>query len=114
MKLAVGIDHLIYGWVFFRVCDVLVLFAIGEPVGRSNQLPKVVAGEGEDEAGRSGGDSSELAFRGHLVLAMALLLLAFWRPFGTYADHSRAVFGGVGFEMPAGRAGWQAQTKEAH
>lgn len=68
-KLAVGVDHLIYGWVFFGVV-IGVMFLIG---ARWSEAPAPVAAAGAAGSVAPGGGAMRLGMT--LVLALAVLLV---------------------------------------
>ncbi|AFL76064.1 exosortase 1 [Thiocystis violascens DSM 198] len=103
MKLAVGIDHLIYGWVFFGIV-MFLLFAIG------NLWSEAPLPEAADPRTPPSASVPESAARGHAILILGLLLLALWPMLGASLDRSRTQMDTVHFEMPQGQAGWRTLT----
>lgn len=72
-RLAAGVDHIIYGWIFFGVVMTL-LFAVG---WRWREEPLGGGGEPRALEGLSNGDSSPASLRRWLVVAgLALLVLS--------------------------------------
>jgi exosortase A len=67
-KLAAGVDHLIYGWVFFGVV-IMLMFMVGARWSESEPEPASTA-----EMQSSGGSTASLAFTGVTAIAMAALL----------------------------------------
>jgi EpsI family protein len=107
MKLAVGVDHFIYGWVFFGVV-ILLLFWLGSfwrdppPVSR----PRTLSGVPD----RQGLRTSPRGFA-----AVALCVLAVSAAWPLYAAYLNAPSGHLpvagGFASPSGAAGWKAEAK---
>jgi exosortase A len=98
MKLALGIDHLIYGWVFFGLV-MLLLFWIGsfwrDPLPEARHKGAAASGAGETSAPRMAG------------VAAAVLALAAAGPL--YAAYLDRPSGHVPLlQTPAGAAGWTA------
>lgn len=100
MTLAVGVDHLIYGWVFFGVV-VAIMFLLGslfrDPPAPL-PLPTPVAASGGGPGARSN--------QPWQVLAVLLAAAAIWPVLGwSMADRSGTV-AGIDLTAPAGVAGW--------
>jgi exosortase A len=102
MKLAVGVDHLIYGWIFFGVV-MLLMFWIGsfwsEPQQKSAEspfLPKQISGNRGN------------AFQFAKTAGLALIISVFWPARAAYidalADHATAP---VRVEVPGAAGPWQ-------
>lgn len=104
MKLAVGVDHLIYGWVFFGLV-MFLLFALGN-LWSERSSPETAENQSEYPP-----PPPESAIRGHTMLVLGLLTLAFWPMLGVYLDSPRSEMGSVLFEIPQGRAGWQQLSR---
>jgi exosortase A len=106
MKLAVGVDHLIYGWVFFGIV-MLLLFWVGswwsEPVAHRPATGLVGAA--------AAAPSMAAKSWGHFAVAAAALGLAWLAAEGKGAlvDQQSTVV--AAFEAPAGVGGW-AQVRE--
>ncbi len=82
MTLAVGVDHLIYGWVFFGIV-MLLLFWIGS-FWREDHLPiKSLIRAGQ-------GDSSQFSASGKATLGMAGLIIVVAAIWPLYAQHLSA------------------------
>jgi EpsI family protein len=75
-KLAAGVDHIIYGWVFFGLV-IGVMFTIGARFGQSPE-PVPAAGSGSGGAGRPSGGAA-WAVSGAVVALLAATQLGFWR-----------------------------------
>ena len=99
MKLATGVDHLVYGWVFFGLV-MLLLFSIGS-IWRD---PDPVAAPNQD-------DSKEpplSAYNANKSLGLTLVVVLFW-PLSAYLiEHQPAVVAAVPFEAPSAPPGWKA------
>ena len=102
MQLATGIDHIIYGWVFFGLV-MLLLFYIGS--FWRDPLPEVVAGpETTNEIGKN--DSHYW-----LVLSVILLILVVWPPSSVWLSGRQAESLEIPeFLPPAMHRAWQATT----
>ena len=105
-KLAVGADHLIYGWVFFGVV-IMIMFLIGarwsEPVDTAGAAP---AGRMANAArGATGG-----AFAGMLLASMGVLAM----PQLASVAIVRADAGAAGprFVLPSRLGGWQPESAQ--
>jgi len=99
MKLAMGIDHYIYGWVFFGIV-MLLLFWIGS-FWREDELASNL-----DQTGNAYGVTEGIGVKPLLGMAGAVVLVAIlWPIYGSWLNH-RALP-----EMPqirvAGTGGWQ-------
>jgi EpsI family protein len=102
---AVGIDHVIYGWVFFAVVTVL-LIAIGttfrEPasaVPAGTALPPVRGQTGQPP--RPGFLRQVAAL---VIVTMAVLAAA--RAYADYANHSDRAVASAPLQLPAAPPGW--------
>jgi len=107
MKLAVGVDHLIYGWVFFGVI-MFLLFALGnlwmEPplTAASNKtdtdselLPAVTA---------------EPFKRSAALLTLGLIAFALWPLLDTLLQRPQSTPIEMNFTLPAGQNHWQPRA----
>ncbi len=90
MKLALGVDHFIYGWVWFGIV-MLVMFWVGL-IGREDQEPEPASGP---------------ATQPRLALRPTLALMAVLAAFALYARHleARPVIQPA-LRLPAAAAGW--------
>ena len=101
MKLAVGIDHLIYGWIFFGVV-MLLLFWLGsfwrDPVRRADEevVPLHTA------------PSSSAALAASAVAALAIA--AAWPLYAAHLERANGAIGAPVLARPAGAAGWSSET----
>ncbi len=103
MKLAVGVDHFIYGWVFFGMV-ILLLFWLGsfwrDPVPVSRMEAFGALGFTRSSRGR-------LAFAALSVLALG----AAWPLYAAYLDSPSRQRPVPEFGTPNGAAGWTAEPK---
>jgi exosortase A len=98
MRLAVGVDHLIYGWVFYAAVMVLLLwvgslFADEPTPERLNDAEKV--------PGTRPSVGSTV-----MVACAAILAAAVWPVWAVYADSSSDVSANVSFEFPEKLGEW--------
>ena len=102
MKLALGIDHFIYGWVFFGLV-IMVMFWIGsfwrdpDPVDEVHEAPSVAVSGADFPSGKAWRWALAVVGAGAVWPAWAALLEA-----GTPAAPPQ-----VELEAPAARAGWR-------
>ena len=106
MKLAVGVDHLIYGWVFFGIV-MFILFSIGmlwrEPATADRA-------ESADAAARPMASAHAKQRRPRALLAtglLGLLVLAIWPTWAGYIDRSLEPAMAVELMAPPGAQGWR-------
>lgn len=99
MRYAVGVDHLIYGWLFFGLV-MLILFWVGG-FWREDEAPLPATAS----AATSGGPGATPA---QLIVAAAMVLLVagFGRGYGEYLDRAIAAPAAVTLEVPA-LDGWR-------
>ncbi len=101
MRLAVGIDHIIYGWIFFGIV-MLLMFRIGslwrEPV--VEHRPVLSAQTGDNGPGRS-----------RLAAVAALLLLAIWPAWSAQIMSRVAAPIPVSYLHAPELPGWQMRTE---
>ncbi len=102
-KLAAGIDHLIYGWLFFGIV-IMAMFWIGSR-WREDELPmaKELSRRAPEHPGRPAG--SALA-----VTAMTLLVVAFW-PFAEWQIERHAPADVMRIETLAPVPGWESSPE---
>ena len=103
-RLAVGADHLIYGWIFFGVVMVL-LFWIGAK-WREDELPQHASGH----AVVAGSPPTVNRRATWTALAIALALSAFWPLLELQYASARGPANEHTLEPIAGRDGWQASS----
>lgn len=104
MKLAVGVDHLIYGWVFFGLI-MFLLFALGnlwmEPALPSvpNKLPIEPVTTIAEPLGRRAA-----------LLALGLIAFSLWPLLDTLLQRAQSAPTDIAFTLPAGQGRWQPRT----
>jgi len=104
MQLAVGVDHLIYGWLFFGLV-MFILFLIGSRWRDPD--PEPVAEARTDTVGNLSWSSTALA----LVLVLGLSTL--W-PSWVYAmNHVQRSWGETPLSVPAELKGWRQEPSDA-
>ena len=105
MKLAVGVDHLIYGWVFFGVV-MFLLFLIGSR-WREPPEPRQESLSATEKPVRHRGDGPR---RVGLVVASALVSLAAWPAWAAYLDRPSASGSNLSVQPPVGTGLWEPVT----
>ena len=103
MKLAVGIDHFIYGWVFFGVV-IALLFWLGS---FWREAPAPAAGPATSDRRAPAAIVTVLAAAGVLALGAAAPLYA------TYLERPAPARAPLALESPAAASGWTAQAPPA-
>ena len=98
-RLATGVDHLIYGWIFFGVM-MFIFFAIAARWRQDQDEPVLVA-----KPVLAGATSSAATARVLVVAILTLVLAGAWLPAREWLE-SRASPGTVKLELSAGEAGW--------
>ena len=99
-KLAHGVDHIIYGWVFFGVV-MLLLFWIGS-FWRDDDVPVAPVGEAVGASRTSPASRARMA--GAAVAAVAVA--GAWPLYAAYLDRSAGDGGLVRLQAPAPAQGW--------
>ena len=108
MRLALGVDHIIYGWVFFGIV-MLLLFWIGSFWADKN--PGDDFAVDLEHAGRPAPAPRRFAIYG--LSALALLIV--WPGAAAYVGRSQPSVGEVQLAAPAGTDGWRrTDRKWAH
>ncbi len=106
MTLAVGVDHLIYGWVFFGIVIALMFYLgsfFADPVATESPLTFAL-----DSHTNRGGSSKKAM----LVVVLALLLSTVWPVYYNYSSAQSQDNGKVfSLEMPD-IPGWERQETE--
>ncbi|MEO1766713.1 exosortase A [Thiobacter aerophilum] len=97
MRLALGVDHYIYGWVFFGVV-MLLLFWIGS-FWREDERVKPAPPVVEYGWGLPGGLKP--------MLAASLIIAGFWPAYAAYVEGLAPNNLAVRLQAPAGRNGWR-------
>lgn len=103
MKLAVGVDHFIYGWVFFGVV-IALLFWLGSFWRDPPAAPRAVAFPGLQGAQPSRGGFAAAALS---VVAVS----AAWPLYAASLDARPAHTPVAGLASPLGAAGWKAEAQ---
>ena len=104
MKLALGIDHFIYGWVLFGIV-ILALFWIGS-FWREDDEPAAPMPMAADPGTR-------VAIGRLLPAAIAALaVVTVWPAYAAYLDRDRGAVPKVELTPPQGVSGWQADPGE--
>ena len=100
MKLAVGVDHLIYGWLFFGVV-MLLLFWTGSAWREDDDLPETAAG--------TGASKPIIAWPEWMAIAAATVAsaVAVAGPPVVAAHLQRGSHAQPEIQIPIGRGGWQ-------
>jgi exosortase A len=102
MKLAVGVDHFIYGWVFFGIV-ILLLFWLGsfwrDAPSRARRDDRVVAHQGS------------LAVLAGCALGV-VSLVAIWPLYAAHLDRNASGQAAAMLASPAGTSGWTIATDE--
>ena len=101
MTIATGVDHLIYGWVFFGLV-MLLLFWVGSLWREDDQLP---AREANVTASRSSNSSSTIG--GFIAVWLFTFVLAgFWPLFGQAIEQPFETGSRVTLQVPPAVGGW--------
>ena len=105
--IAVGVDHLIYGWVFFGVV-IMILYLIGARWAEPDAAPAAATAAQPGEAGHT---ASGGAFAAVLLASVALLALPQW----TSATLQRANAGAAPpvLVLPDRLGDWRAEAADA-
>ena len=107
MKLAMGVDHYIYGWVFFGIV-MLLLFWIGS-FWREDDKPQPAV-----EVSASPSDSKRIMGKRIGVAALtAILAAALWPAYGAYLDQKVQHGRMSALPIPAPANGWQLDAASA-
>ncbi|MHB9103118.1 MAG: exosortase C-terminal domain/associated protein EpsI [Sulfuricella sp.] len=105
MKLALGVDHLIYGWVFFGVV-MMLLFWIGA-IWREDQEDHP-AGEVKSSMGAA---STPIPSRAFVMAGITLITVAaLWPAYAAYLDSRPVKTRGLLIELPDSMNGWVKQN----
>ena len=107
MKLALGIDHLIYGWLFFGLV-MLLLFWVGsfwrDDVGPGISPDNVVVSPGAVRASPAWIGSAAVA---------AVVLAGAWPLYAAHLDRSAEDIGSLRLELPRPVRGWSLEATPA-
>jgi EpsI family protein len=104
-KLAHGVDHFIYGWVFFGIV-MLLLFWIGS-FWRDDPVPDAAVG-GESRASSDRTPASPARMGGMAAAAIGLAIA--WPLYAGFLDRSVADADAIVIEAPAGTQGWALEA----
>lgn len=101
MKIATGVDHLVYGWLFFGLV-MLILFSVGAIWRDLHEAPT------EDAHATS---SAQDARVGHLVASLCLALLgaSIWPIMAYTMDNRQALTTDYQLALPTRLAGWEGE-----
>lgn len=103
MRLALGIDHLIYGWVFFGLVMIL-LFWIGS-FWQEAERPGPTAGHAPV--------AKPIALRPLLPAAVAALVIAaVWPAYAAYLDREQGAISPIALAAPQASGGWQLEPAD--
>ena len=105
MKYAVGVDHLIYGWLFFGFV-MLLLFWIGS-LWRQDDVPAPTQKSNPSPPARAEVTVSKLL----LAALAALLTFGIWPSISAYLDHAARNPAPVAFALPASFSAWQESAE---
>ena len=104
MKLALGVDHLIYGWVFFGVV-IFLLFWVGSFWRDAPPAAPRITGAGSNSAPRgSGARTAGAAFA-------AVAVAAAWPLWAAHLERADQASGTPVLAAPAGASGWAVDAK---
>ncbi|HHM06086.1 MAG TPA: exosortase A [Gammaproteobacteria bacterium] len=101
-KLAHGVDHFLYGWVFFGLV-MLILFWVGSFWSEDEAAPAAVAARG-----RAPAPAPVPAFRLALTAALAFVAVVAWPVAAAMSDQARSQIRPVVLAPPQGADGWRA------
>jgi len=101
MKLAIGADHLLYGWVFFGVI-IFLLFYVGS-FWRDSEASFEVPGDEETALSDEQKNASPLVF-----VVITFLLIVSFSAFSNHIENEKQqAIKSVAFQLPADFSGWQ-------
>jgi len=107
MKLATGVDHLIYGWVFFGLV-MFVLFAVGSIWRDSDAVSKEASATAQDKI-----SAPSAIVRPYTPVIVVLLLACVW-PFSAYLiENQQTPVAMASLEAPQGHNGWVSTDNKA-
>ena len=103
MKLALGVDHYIYGWVFFGLV-MLLLFWIGSFWREDDPQPRPEQNPVAPQPGR-------IALKPMVVAALASVVIAgVWPVYAAYLERQTPQAKHAMLRAPAAAGGWQLET----
>ncbi|OUS11274.1 hypothetical protein A9Q89_09540 [Gammaproteobacteria bacterium 53_120_T64] len=111
MKLATGVDHLIYGWVFFGLV-MFVLFAVGSIWREHEAVPAGSPPTRQDGAVNSQASPSSGA-KPYISVALILLLASAWPLTAYLIENQASVKAVASFQSPESHGGWALENSEA-
>jgi exosortase A len=108
MRLAVGVDHLIYGWLFFGLV-MLLMFWLGSFWAEEQPPPPPIPPATQATSPRA------MSVRFAPGFAVALIVAGFWPARASYVEHSleQAASVPVSLALPEGAGGWQRVDQAA-
>ena len=106
MKLATGVDHLIYGWVFFGLV-MFVLFAVGS-IWRDSDAPVASPLVEQDQAA-----ASRVTAKPYIALAVVLSWAIAWPLTAYFIENQQSATALTSLEAPQGRDGWAAEASDS-
>lgn len=104
MKLATGVDHYLYGWVFFGLV-MLLLFWVGA-FWREDHLPEPVSSTGQTD---SNWKVAVPTSRFVSTLVAVLITVSLWPVYGAYLAGRISNTHGLSIALPSSYAGWEKQ-----
>jgi len=104
-RLAHGVDHFIYGWVFFGIV-MFLLFWVGSYWRESTEEPQRNVGVSR------GGISPYSPGKLLSVSALAVALTPLWSLYASHLDSKAFTSRSVALKYPQGAAGWTASSAE--
>lgn len=105
MRLAVGVDHLIYGWIFFGFV-MLLLFWIGSFWREDDREHDIASADPRHESGLTPG--SRVSLKGTVLTAGAALAIAFiWPAYAAYLKDMVSPTTKFDIEVPGVPEKWQ-------
>jgi len=104
MQLALGVDHYIYGWVFFGIV-ITLLFWIGafwreDQPDHERQEHKIAVNTAR----------GTITSRGFAVGVITILVAALWPAYAVYLDSRPTKTDGLIIKLPESNKGWNLQT----
>jgi exosortase A len=99
-KLAMGVDHFIYGWVFFGIV-MLLLFWVGS-FWRDDPVSVVAVGESRASSRTTSASPGRMAGAAAAVAALAVV----WPLYASFLDRPAGEAGALAVEAPAPERGW--------
>ncbi|MEZ0152398.1 MAG: exosortase A [Candidatus Reddybacter sp.] len=107
MKLATGVDHLIYGWVFFGLV-MFVLFGVGS-IWRDQEASAVMA----TSATQNDAVGEQTKVKSYISAVVVFLLASVWPLTAYLVDNQQALTPIAPLEAPQGSDDWAQQDDES-